>query len=162
LLRKNPLADIHNIRSIDIVVARGRRVDLAALPEKRIFYLGPGWVPEINDGEKASGTATAVTVEDSSSVSGNTGMTNTEPPDPDEDVLGDNLPVASVRQSQLGKLIIVMESGQQWRQLNSDNTRITLPADRVGLTADIRQAFLGSISMSLGEGKRSFKVSRIK
>ena len=162
LLRKNPLADIHNIRSIDIVIARGRRVDLAALPEKRIFYLGPGWVPEINDGEKASGTATAVTVEDSSSVSGNTGMTNTEPPDPDEDVLGDNLPVASVRQSQLGKLIIVMESGQQWRQLNSDNTRITLPADRVGLTADIRQAFLGSISMSLGEGKRSFKVSRIK
>lgn len=151
LLRENPLADISNIRSIDKVLARGRIVALAALPENRIFYLGPGWVPQVT-----------VAVEDRVSVNQSSGSASTEQPGSGENVLGDNLPVASVSQSPLGNLIIVMESGQQWRQLESDNTRMTLASDRIGLTADIRPAFFGSVSMSLGESKRSIKVSRIK
>lgn len=37
LLDRDPIADIHAIRSLDMVIARGRVVDLAALPDHRIF-----------------------------------------------------------------------------------------------------------------------------
>jgi imidazolonepropionase-like amidohydrolase len=41
LLRDNPLDDIRNIRKIDEVLSRGKIVNRAALPEQKIFYLGP-------------------------------------------------------------------------------------------------------------------------
>lgn len=37
LLARDPLADIANIRSLDMVVAGGRIVDVDALPQQRIF-----------------------------------------------------------------------------------------------------------------------------
>ena len=40
LLRADPLADIRNIRQIEHVIARGRLVDIAALPEKPLFSDG--------------------------------------------------------------------------------------------------------------------------
>jgi imidazolonepropionase-like amidohydrolase len=163
LLRENPLADIRNIRSIDNVVARGRIVDLAALPENRIFYRGPGWVPEITVGGRVGeAAAPAVAAEDSVSVNDGSGSESTERSGLSIEVLRDNLAVAGVSQLPLGNLSIVMESSQQWWEVDSDNTRITLPSDRYGLTADIRWAILGSDSMSLGESKGSIKVSRIK
>ncbi|MFT5502088.1 MAG: imidazolonepropionase-like amidohydrolase [Woeseiaceae bacterium] len=162
LLRADPLTDISNIRRIENVIARGKIVNLEGLPEKRIFYLGPGWVPEVAVAGRAGEAAAVVAVEDSvSSVSKTSEAESTGQSGSDEDVFGDNLPVASVSQSSLGNLIIILDNGQQWRQLDSDNTRVKLPADRTGLTADIRRAFLGSVSMSLGESKRSIKVSRI-
>jgi imidazolonepropionase-like amidohydrolase len=42
LLTSDPLADIHNIQKIAAVIAQGRRVDLASLPEHPIFYGKPG------------------------------------------------------------------------------------------------------------------------
>lgn len=41
LLEADPLADIHNIEKIAAVIAQGRRVDLAALPEHPIFFKKP-------------------------------------------------------------------------------------------------------------------------
>jgi imidazolonepropionase-like amidohydrolase len=41
LLEADPLADIHNIEKIAAVIAQGRRVDLASLPEHPIFYKKP-------------------------------------------------------------------------------------------------------------------------
>lgn len=38
LLTSDPLAEIHNIEKIGAVIAQGRRVDLASLPEHPIFY----------------------------------------------------------------------------------------------------------------------------
>ena len=40
LLRADPLEDIRNIRQIEHVIARGRLIDVAALPEKRLFSDG--------------------------------------------------------------------------------------------------------------------------
>jgi imidazolonepropionase-like amidohydrolase len=37
LLRASPLEDIRNIRQIERVIARGRLVDVAALPEQPLF-----------------------------------------------------------------------------------------------------------------------------
>jgi imidazolonepropionase-like amidohydrolase len=41
LLEADPLADIHNIEKIAAVIAQGRRVDLASLPEHPVFYKKP-------------------------------------------------------------------------------------------------------------------------
>ncbi|MEL7046249.1 MAG: amidohydrolase family protein, partial [Pseudomonadota bacterium] len=40
LLAANPLDDIANIRKLDDVIARGKRVDVATLPEQVLFYTG--------------------------------------------------------------------------------------------------------------------------
>ncbi|MDH3267089.1 MAG: hypothetical protein OEM25_09000, partial [Gammaproteobacteria bacterium] len=80
----------------------------------------------------------------------------------EQDQFGDSLPVANVKKSPLGNLVVEMENGQHWRQLNSDNTRVTLPADTSGLRAEIKRGFLGSVTMRILGTGRSFKVSRIK
>src|ERR1700761_8330713 len=41
LLDADPLADIHNIEKIHAVIAQGRPVDLAVLPERPLFYKKP-------------------------------------------------------------------------------------------------------------------------
>lgn len=41
LLDADPLADIHNIEKVSAVIAQGRRVDLASLPEHPLFYKKP-------------------------------------------------------------------------------------------------------------------------
>jgi imidazolonepropionase-like amidohydrolase len=41
LLNADPLADIHNIEKISAVIAQGRPVDLASLPEHPLFYRKP-------------------------------------------------------------------------------------------------------------------------
>lgn len=158
LLRENPLEDISNIRSIENVIARGRIVDLEALPENRIFYLGSDPAPNLpaaeHSGEISSSSAAVVPVDVSSD-------TEIDKQASDEDVFGENLSVSSVRKSSLGNLIVEMENGQTWRQLNSDNTRVNLSSNDSDLKADIRRAFLGSVSMSIRGTGRSFKVSRI-
>jgi len=41
LLQADPLTDIHNIEKIGAVIAQGRRVDLASLPEHPLFFKKP-------------------------------------------------------------------------------------------------------------------------
>ena len=41
LLEADPLADIHNIEKVGAVIAQGRRVDLATLPEHPLFFKKP-------------------------------------------------------------------------------------------------------------------------
>jgi hypothetical protein len=67
-----------------------------------------------------------------------------------------------VYENNLGKVVVEMENGQVWRQLNADKTRVVLPPDEGGLTADVERSFLGSVSLRIGGTGRSFKVSRIK
>ncbi|MGI9202625.1 MAG: amidohydrolase family protein [Woeseiaceae bacterium] len=160
LLRDNPLEDIGNIRTIETVIARGRIIDLDGLPENRLFYIGPDKRPDINLSEEpvnSSDVSIATSPDISSSES-----ENGQPANPEEDVFGEFLPVTVVKRSTLGNLIVVLENGQQWRQLNSDNTRVTLPADRSGLNANVKRSFLGSVTMTIVGTGRSFKVSRIQ
>ena len=160
LLRENPLVDISNIRSLDVVISRGRIVDLESLPENRIFSTEPDEVP-VSQRTNVSAQIPAASTEIVTQTVGSD-ADESEPSIREEDQLGDNLPVASIRQSPTGNLIVEMKNGQQWRQLNADNTRVILPKDRSELSAEIKQGFLGSVSMKIRGTSRSFKVSRIK
>jgi hypothetical protein len=58
-----------------------------------------------------------------------------------------------------GKLIVIMENGQVWRQIDSDPARVRVP--RGDLTAEIKTGTFSSHSMRLNDGKW-FKVRRVR
>ena len=41
ILDGNPLADIHNIRRVRVVMKEGKTIDLAGLPERRVLSTAP-------------------------------------------------------------------------------------------------------------------------
>ena len=160
LLRENPLEDISNIRRIEHVLARGKIVDLDTLPENKVFYTGPGVKPP----ERQSEPVAAAVVP---SVAADSDASESLPADDDlsesaQDQFGENLPIASIRRTNAGNLVVALQNGQRWRQLDSDNTSIRVPADISGMTADVKQAFLGSVTMRIDGIGRSFRVSRIE
>jgi hypothetical protein len=78
-----------------------------------------------------------------------------------QDEFGASLPVANIRKMQSGGVIVELENGQVWRQLDSDNTPVRVPADISGLSAEVKPAFLGSVTMKINESSRTFRVARI-
>lgn len=158
LLAADPLQDIGNIRKLEQVIARGRIVDLGSLPEQRIFYLGPG---RKSARLETSVTAAAAATVPVAAAADTPPPPAAEPPEKDDDAATEDLRVRSVTKTSLGKLVVELENGQIWKQLNSDGTPVVLPADRDNMTASIRRSFMGSTTMSIGGG-RSFKVERIE
>jgi imidazolonepropionase-like amidohydrolase len=159
LLGADPTEDISNIRRLEQVISHGRLVDLATLPEQRIFYLGPArqWTPP---GPPSTTGMPATPLAATAAVSA--AKVPDQAPEVAEDGYGTALPVTRVYENNLGKVVVEMENGQVWRQLNADKTRVVLPPDEGGLTADVERSFLGSVSLRIGGTGRSFKVSRIK
>jgi hypothetical protein len=170
LLRDNPLENIGNIRSLEEVFAQGRVIDLGSLPENRIFYLGPDRASVKRISEQPAEThipAAVIIAEEARPESGDDHQANSTQDESTQDEsmqdeFGDNLPVASITKAPFGNLVVELENGQRWRQLDSDNTRVMLPADISGLSAEIKPSFLGSVAMRIEGTGRSFKVSRIK
>lgn len=138
LLGADPLDDIRNIRQLDRLIARGKIVDIDSLPQQVLFYTGPAPGP----------AATAIPAAVLSAQA-------------DDDVFGSSLTIARVTETALGRLVIELENGQAWRQLESDDTPVALPRDTSGLTADIRRSFLGSVSLTINGTGRAIKVSRV-
>lgn len=67
--------------------------------------------------------------------------------------------VKSVRKSPLGKLLITLENGQVWQQIDSRSVHYSR---KVGVdNATINRAALGSFKMKLDNG-RAFRVKRIE
>ena len=141
-------------------MSRGRIVDLDRLPENRMFSSGP----DEKSVAQQSGEA-ALTPVSSTEIAAQDIRPDTEGDHQqiaEQDQFGDNLPVASVKKTPMGNLIVEMTNGQHWRQLNSDNTRVILPKNTSNLNAEIRRGFLGSVTLEIDGTRRSFKVSRIK
>lgn len=60
-----------------------------------------------------------------------------------------------------GRVFVVLESGQIWKQLKSDSTRPVLRSDGEGLPVTIRKGALGSFFVKIGESQ-AFRAERIK
>jgi hypothetical protein len=60
-----------------------------------------------------------------------------------------------------GKLIVVLDNGETWRQLDSDNTTVPVPDNPTGMTATIRQGLFGSWSIELSGTGRPFRAVRM-
>jgi hypothetical protein len=152
LLDANPLEDIANIRRLVQVIAQGRIVDLASLPEQRLFYTGSG---------KSSASLPAVPSTPQST-------TRTETPavsdatDDDQDEFGSALAVTRIYTSSLGNIVVELANGQVWRQLESDNTRVVIPDDTESLRVDLQPGMFGSVLLKIDPQQRAFKVARVR
>lgn len=161
LLRANPLDDIRNIRRIVHVIARGRVVDRARLPEQRLFS-----IPD--DGEEQPEALPAPVISAQMEIGAAVAdpapvvrkPANEEPAQPPADTA---IPaVVSIARSPRGKLIVELDNGQVWRQLDSDNTIVPLPEEQSGMTADIREGMFGSNSIELSGTGRWFRATRVR
>lgn len=69
-------------------------------------------------------------------------------------------PIVAVRTGGQGRYIFELANGQVWRQ--EDSTRLYVPRNIEGHTADIRSGTLGSHLMRIDESNRWFRASRIR
>ena len=159
LLSASPLDDISNIRKLEQVIAQGKIVDLGTLPEKRMFYFGPGRESAELIAPESPIAAAAATAAVAASASTDPAAAEASEADAG---FGSALPVTRAYKNNLGNVVVEMQDGRIWRQLGSDNTRVTIPGDGTGLTADVEKGFFNSVSLRLGGAGRSFKVTRIK
>ncbi|MCC5980343.1 MAG: hypothetical protein JJU26_01360 [Oceanicaulis sp.] len=69
-----------------------------------------------------------------------------------------NLPVRAITQNHRGQLIVTLQNGQVWRQI--DNRRVRVPRSVDGVTLDVQRAALGSFFMSLSTSGVQVRAQR--
>ena len=70
--------------------------------------------------------------------------------------------VVEFRVNALGDITAVLENGQVWRQLSSDNTIIRVPKKEKVFSVSIKRGAIGNYVMTVNELKRSIRVRRIQ
>lgn len=70
--------------------------------------------------------------------------------------------VVEFRVNQFGVVTAVLDNGQVWRQLNSDDEVLRLPKKDKVLTVTVKKGALGNYMMKVNELKRTIRVKRIK
>jgi len=160
LLSADPLDDISNIRKLDTVIARGRRVNIEALPESPLFYTGP--LPRdavhehtVTPAARPRHPGQSVSERDAAPAA----VVSTQHSPASES--SGALPIRQITTTAWGKYVIEFENGEVWRQLNADTTPIALPADTSGLSAEIKRSILGSTRIKIRGSYPAFKASRV-
>ena len=69
--------------------------------------------------------------------------------------------VVEVGKNLRGKLIVVLENGQVWRQISADQSTPYIPSNYEG-TAEVKRGFMGSYVIRLSDTRDSFKARRVK
>ncbi|NWH08631.1 MAG: hypothetical protein HXY22_08335 [Alphaproteobacteria bacterium] len=59
-----------------------------------------------------------------------------------------------------GKLIVFLENGHVWRQIDSERAHV--PSDEEERIVTIKEASLGSYLMKIGDANRTYRVRRVK
>ena len=149
LLDADPLESISNIRRLSMVMVGGRIVDLDALPEAPVFTAS---------GTKSLPRPVVAAVQPQTSVAEPRPAARKESVDAAESAKS---AVRDIRKTPLGKLVVTLDNGEVWRQLNSDNTRVVLPKDRSKLTASLSKAMFGGTLLKINGTRRSFRVTRV-
>lgn len=160
LLSADPLADISNIRKLDTVIARGRRVNIDALPESPLFYTGPPPQEAVHPDTVKPAAQPGRPGQSASESAATPAAVVSAQQSPANEPRG-ALPIRQITTTARGKYVIEFENGEVWRQLNADTTPIALPADTSGLSAEIRRSILGSTTIKILGSHRAFKASRV-
>ncbi|NWG91673.1 MAG: hypothetical protein HXY21_04095 [Parvularculaceae bacterium] len=61
-----------------------------------------------------------------------------------------------------GKIFVILDNGQVWRQIIGDSNSPYIPKNVAGLPVTIRKGALGSYFVKIGDAKSAFKAERIK
>ena len=73
----------------------------------------------------------------------------------------ENLPVAAYREVPYRRLVVELENGQVWRQINGDTQEIRVSLRR-NQTVNISESSLGGYQLRLNEIRRTIRVERIR
>jgi len=82
--------------------------------------------------------------------------------DDGEEVRSIESKVVEVSRTLNGKLLIILENGQVWRQIDGDSSTPYIPSKVDGLTATVKKAAFGSYSVRVSSARDAFKAKRIK
>ena len=69
---------------------------------------------------------------------------------------------AEVGKTLRGKILVVLENGQIWRQIDGDSSSPYIPRDGAGLPVTIKKGAFGSYFVKVGKARDTFKARRIK
>lgn len=70
--------------------------------------------------------------------------------------------VTEIGRSLNGKLIVFLDNGQIWRQLDSDTSKPYIRKNTEGVTAAIKRGALGSYVVRISGARDAFKARRVK
>lgn len=82
--------------------------------------------------------------------------------EPDEAVNSITSGVVEIGRTLRGKMIVVLENGQVWRQPDYDRSTPYIPKNAEGRTATVKKGSLGSYVMKISDTHDAFKVRRVK
>ncbi len=82
--------------------------------------------------------------------------------DNDDEVEEVSAVAVEIGKNNRGKLFVVLDNGQVWRQNDGDSSSPYFPKNTEGLTVRIKKGALGSYFVKIGKSKDAFKASRIK
>jgi hypothetical protein len=86
---------------------------------------------------------------------------NSEDDDDDEVESVEGVAV-EVGKNNRGKIFVILDNGQVWRQIAGDSNSPYIPSDAAGLPVTIKKGALGSYFVKIGKAKSAFKAERIK
>jgi hypothetical protein len=80
----------------------------------------------------------------------------------EEEVKAVEASVVEVGKNNLGKIFVVLDNGQVWRQVSGDKSTPYIPRNSEGLPVIIKKGLMGSYFIKVGKAKDAFKAERIK
>ncbi len=91
------------------------------------------------------------------------GASDLKSKDDDEDEVKavDGLAV-EIGKNNRGKIFVILDNGQVWRQIDGDSSSPYIPKSVDGLPVTIKKGALGSYFVKVGKSKDAFKAERIK
>jgi hypothetical protein len=82
--------------------------------------------------------------------------------DDDDEVESVEGVAVEVGKNNRGKIFVILDNGQVWRQIAGDSNSPYIPSDAAGLPVKIKKGALGSYFVKMGKAKSAFKAERIK
>lgn len=82
--------------------------------------------------------------------------------DNDDEVKSVDGTAVEIGKNNSGKIFVILDNGQVWRQIAGDSSSPYYPKNVDGLPVTIRKGALGSYFVKIGKSKDAFKAERIK
>lgn len=67
-----------------------------------------------------------------------------------------------IGKNNLGKLFVILDNGQVWRQVSGDRSTPYIPRSAEGLPVEIKKGAMGSYFVKVGKSRDAFRAERIK
>lgn len=82
--------------------------------------------------------------------------------DDEEDVKSVEAVLVEIGKNNIGKLFVILDNGQVWRQVSGDKSSPYIPRNAEGLPVVIKKGVMGSYFIKVGKARDAFKAERIK